>query len=250
MNKLFPLAALLLAVVAGACNTGGIRRNPGRIYAPDMTYSRAYDYYNPNPNFEDGYTARLPVMGTVARAKALPDHLVEGDTNAYKTFTTSDRFNAAELAEGKRLFLIHCAICHGPNMDGQGPIYANGKFAALPAPLKDAKYHTMPVGQMYAAIKYGKNAMGSYASQLDTRQRWQVIAYIKKFQSENGGLAFTMGSDVPTGEMNNMRTGGPTGGGNPDSAATGTAPATDPTQTDGSQPASGQPQGAGQRTRQ
>jgi hypothetical protein len=34
--------------------------------------------------------------------------------------------------------------------------------------------------------------MGSYASQLDTKQRWKVVAYIKKVQSENGGEAFTM----------------------------------------------------------
>jgi hypothetical protein len=47
---------------------------------------------------------------------------------------------------------------------------------------------------MYATIKYGKNAMGSYASQLDIKQRWMIIAYIKKVQSENGGDPFTMGT--------------------------------------------------------
>ena len=41
-------------------------------------------------------------------------------------------------------------------------------------------------------IVYGKNSMGSYASQLDTKQRWKVVAYIKKVQSENGGEAFNM----------------------------------------------------------
>jgi hypothetical protein len=63
----------------------------------------------------------------------------------------------------------------------------------MPANFKDAKYLHMPVGQMYAGIKYGKNMMGSYASQLDTKQRWMVIAYIKKMQAENGGDAFVFG---------------------------------------------------------
>ena len=36
--------------------------------------------------------------------------------------------------------------------------------------------------------------MGSYASQLSVRQRWMVIAYIKKIQSENGGEPFTLGA--------------------------------------------------------
>jgi ABC-type Fe3+/spermidine/putrescine transport system ATPase subunit len=50
----------------------------------------------------------------------------------------------------------------------------------------------MSQGQIYHAIVYGKNAMGSYASQLDTKQRWQIVSYVKKIQSENGGEAFTM----------------------------------------------------------
>lgn len=196
MNKTKSIvaASLMLGLGLAACNSGGIRRNPGKIYAPDMTYSRAYDAYTSNPNFADSQTSRPPVPGTVARGHQLPDHLVEGDTMAYKTFTTSMRFNEDELKEGNRLFNIYCAICHGPNLDGQGPLYTSGKFAAMPANFKDGKYLHMPVGQMYAAVKYGKNMMGSYASQIDIRQRWMIIAYIKKVQSENGGDAFAFGT--------------------------------------------------------
>jgi len=64
---------------------------------------------------------------------------------------------------------------------------------------------------MYYTIMYGKNAMGSYASQLDVHQRWLVIAYIKKFQSENGGAPFTMGvggSDTAKAVAVNMVAGG------------------------------------------
>jgi hypothetical protein len=158
-----------------------------------MYYSRAYDAYTSNPNFADSQTSRPPVPGTIARGHQLPDHLKEGDTLAYKSFTTDLRFSEDEVKEGGRLFAIYCGICHGTNLDGQGPLYASGKFAAMPANFKDAKYLHMPVGQMYAAVKYGKNAMGSYASQLDIKQRWMIISYIKKVQSENGGDAFAFG---------------------------------------------------------
>jgi hypothetical protein len=40
--------------------------------------------------------------------------------------------------------------------------------------------------------------MGSYSSQLNEKQRWQVIAYIKQMQSQNGGDAFTMGQTDST----------------------------------------------------
>lgn len=179
-----------------ACDSGNdMRRNPGKMYAPDMVHSRAYDAYTGgNPNFSDSMTSRLPVNGTIARGHSLPDHLIEGDSNAYKAFTTSVKFTDNEIREGGRLYNIYCGICHGSNLDGQGPLYTSGKFAAMPANFNDpAKVH-MPVGQMYAAIKFGKGQMGSYASQLDIKQRWQVIAYIKQAQSKlDGGEAFTMG---------------------------------------------------------
>lgn len=199
-TKSIVVAALIVGLGITACNSGGKRRNPGKTYVPDMTYSRAYDPYTSNPNFADGQTSRLPVPGTVAQGHELPDHLAEGDTNAYKTFTTSMRFDEAQLKEGKRLYDIYCGICHGQALDGNGPLYdgGNGKFAAAPANFKDGKYLHMPVGQIYAAIKYGKNMMGSYASQLEVEQRWKVIAYIKKVQSENGGAAFTLGTGAVT----------------------------------------------------
>lgn len=196
MNKTKGIVIAILAMGLGltACNPDGIRRNPGKTYAPDMTYSQAYDAYTHNPNFADGETSRLPVPGTVAQGHELPDHLVEGDTNAYKAFTTNLRFTEAQVAEGGRLFNIYCGICHGNAMDGQGPLYTSGKFVAMPANLKDGKYMAMPMGTMYAAIKFGKGMMGSYASQLDIKQRWMVIAYIKKMQAENGGSPFTLGA--------------------------------------------------------
>jgi len=200
MNKTKSILVASLIVILGlaSCNTGNMRRDPGRVYAPDMYYSRAYDAYTSNPNFADSQTSRLPVNGTIAIGHMLPDHLTEGDTTAYKTYTTTLRFNEEELAEGKRLFMIYCAICHGPELDGNGPLYKSGKFAAMPANFKDGKYLHMPVGQMYAAVKYGKNMMGSYASQIDIKQRWMILAFIKKTQSENGGDAFAFGSAATT----------------------------------------------------
>ena len=95
--------------------------------------------------------------------------------------------------------ILKCAITGRlVTSDTKTKKYTNGKFAAMPANLKDAKYLHKTIGQMYAAIKYGKNAMGSYASQLDIKQRWMIIAYIKKVQAENGGDPFTMGAVAET----------------------------------------------------
>lgn len=187
---------LVTLVIAGAtflaaCNSGGIRRNPGRIYAPDMQYSRAYDAYTKNPVTPNGLTSQLPVPGTIARSQALPKHLSESDTTGYDALTFPKKYSAAELDEGKRLFDIYCAICHGEALDGQGPLFKSGKFASMPANLVSGDYYlNLPPGMIYHTIQYGKNMMGSYYSQLDEQQRWEVIAYIKKTQDDKKGVAF------------------------------------------------------------
>lgn len=189
--------ALFSFIIAGsaliaACNSGDIRRNPGKTYAPDMIYSQAYDAYTTNPVTANGLTSQLPVPGTVARNQALPTHLTEADSLSYYALQSPYKFSVEELEEGKRLFDIYCGICHGTAMDGNGPLYSSGKFAAMPANLHGEAYLNMSVGKIYYAIMYGKNMMGAYSSQLNEHQRWAVIAYIKQVQSENGGAPFTL----------------------------------------------------------
>lgn len=183
---------LLMATTAISCNE--YSRKPGKAYAPDMVYSVAVDYYNSTDKIEaeKGNYNKMPAPGTIAREQALPDHIGEWDTTAAKAQVCNIKLNEKDVEEGNRLYLIYCGICHGEKLDGNGPLYTSGKFAAMPANLLGEKYLAMTQGTMMHAIKYGKNAMGSYASQLDTKQRWQVIAYIKKVQSENGGEAFNM----------------------------------------------------------
>jgi mono/diheme cytochrome c family protein len=84
------------------------------------------------------------------------------------------------------LFDINCAICHGPKLDGNGPLYkdGNGPFAGKPAQLVGGpQYMVMPEGKMFFSVTYGKNMMGSYASQLNRHQRWMVVQYIKAQQA-------------------------------------------------------------------
>lgn len=187
---------LFLGVSATLASCGSeFHRNTGRTYAPDMTYSRAVDYYHSNEKIvaENGRYTKMPVPGTVAREQALPDHIGENDTLLANANTCKFDLTEKDVEEGQRLYMIHCGICHGTALDGNGPLYSSGKFAAMPANLKSGeKYLKMSQGRIYHAIVYGKNTMGSYASQLDTRQRWQVVAYVKKVQSENGGEAFSM----------------------------------------------------------
>lgn len=194
MNKLTIIAILSTAAVIISCND--VKRKPGSIYVPDMAYSRAYETYADHSNLtEQGINFNSkPVVGTVARGEEMPFHLAQdapGDTTNYTASklvkNPIETLNEKEYKEAERLYLINCGICHGAKLNGNGPLYkdGNGPYAAKPATLVgDAKYENMPDGQMFYSVAYGKNLMGSYASQLSRKQRWEVIKYIKMNQAK------------------------------------------------------------------
>lgn len=192
MKKFTSIALTLSLILALAISCNDIKRKPGKVYMPDMAYSRAYETYSSNPVFGDGQTNRRPVAGTVKRGETLPFHIAMdavGDTTNYVASKAVQNplpaLAEGDLKEAERLYLINCGICHGPKLDGNGPLYkgGDGPYPAKPAALVgDAKYENMPEGQMFYSVTYGKNLMGGYASQLETKQRWMVIAYIKSKQ--------------------------------------------------------------------
>lgn len=186
---------LVGTLAAGLFSCGGPQRNPGRIYMPDMTYSRAYETYASTEDLqqEQVHYDHQPVPGTIARGEELPFPYAKdamGDsTNYVASKGVKDPIGAldsAQMTEARRLFNVDCAVCHGAKLDGNGPLYkdGNGPFAAKPAALINGpQYVIMPEGQMFYSITYGKNMMGSYASQLNRHQRWMVIQYIKSQQA-------------------------------------------------------------------
>ncbi|MFM8586952.1 MAG: c-type cytochrome [Bacteroidota bacterium] len=184
----------MTALVMMAVSCSDVKRTPGKVYMPDMAYSRAYETYSTNPVFADGRTSQGPVAGTVKRGDDFPVHIQQdatGDTaNYYASRQLSNPVTSltdAQMKETERLYLINCGICHGAKLDGNGPLWkdGDGPYPSKPATLVgDAKYESMPEGQMFYSLTFGKNLMGSYASQLTAKQRWEVIHYIKVKQGK------------------------------------------------------------------
>src|SRR5690606_15034553 len=187
----------LSVVVAGmvGCSSGP-QRDPGKIYMPDMAYSRALETYSSTEALQEqgiNYT-RKPVAGTIKRGEAYPFPYAQdtpGEETNYKASMSVPNplppLTNDQRVEAERLYLIHCGICHGSNLDGNGPLYkgANGPYAAAPRNLlADEIVVNMPAGQMFYSITYGKGMMGPYGPQLTTTQRWMLVHYIKDKQAE------------------------------------------------------------------
>jgi mono/diheme cytochrome c family protein len=226
MKKTLIVIAGVAALGFGIAGCGGARgSDPGEAYMPDMYYSRAYEAYGYNTS--DRYYTNLakrgirytglPVEGTMARGD-VPTYPLPGNDSGYALSVNYRNPNAtaaltpAYRAEAERLYLINCAICHGTNLDGNGPLWKNGDgpYPAAPRNLKDDYSKKLADGQMYHVIMYGKGQMGSYASQLKPEERWWVIQYIREKQGP--GTAGTDSTAAATAAANTAG-GTATGGG-------------------------------------
>jgi mono/diheme cytochrome c family protein len=186
------LSFVFMIAIVTLINSCGSKRDPGRVYMPDMYYSRAYEAYAPtNLAKENINYVPYPVEGTIRRGDLFP-YPFANDSNGYKmSAQVKDPLpplDSNDMKEAGRLFNINCAICHGPEMNAQGPLATGGKVPAV-ANLTLAQYVKMPVGTMFHSVTYGKGNMGSYASQLTRKQRWMVIQYVKKHQLAGAGGA-------------------------------------------------------------
>jgi len=209
MKNFFAIALVFCAgLTITSCSD--VRRSPGTVYMPDMGYSVAVETYAKldSTKFTDKptelgegkiyYTAD-PVAGTIARGDELPFPYAmdkPGDSANYvaskQVQSPISSLTPVEMKETERLYLVNCAICHGSKLDGNGPLYKDGAgpFASAPRNLAaDPLTINMPEGQMFYSVTYGKNMMGSYASQITTKQRWMIIHYIKAQQAAKAATA-------------------------------------------------------------
>ena len=188
---------LTLVLVFASC--GRSPQDPGKIYMPDMTYSQAYETYSVHPEMgKDSVSARVPVKGTIP-VGVLPEDSLDKDMASHASYMYRTYYpesdtgsyaragrelknplanNAETLELGKKVFNINCTPCHGETGAGDGSIVASGAYPPVPA--YKTRLPTITEGNMFHSITYGKNLMGSYASQVTPKERWAVILYIQK----------------------------------------------------------------------
>lgn len=206
ITKIVTLGLMTVWIAAASCNNG-VRRDTGRIYMPDMAYSRAVETYADHSNLAEAgiYYDATPVPGTVKRGGVAYFPLAmdkAGDTTNYvasKQITNPlPALETKDIIEASRLYKVNCGICHGEKLDGNGPLYKGGAGPYPVAPknlVADPVVSVMPAGQMMYSVTYGKNLMGSYAAQLSTKQRWMIIHYIKSVQPAGNKPALTTAAD-------------------------------------------------------
>lgn len=84
----------------------------------------------------------------------------------------------ASIARGRELFSIHCAMCHGPQADGIGPVapFLANKPANLASPVVQSKSD----GSMFLTITNGvEGKMPALNENLTVPERWDVVNFLR-----------------------------------------------------------------------
>jgi mono/diheme cytochrome c family protein len=181
--KLVACGAFAAVLVAGFTSCGKKEVNsPGFEYMPDMYRSPSIEVYG--THVIDGDTinnAMLPVKGTISRGYipyAYPN-TVDGYEQAGLNLKNPLVYSEAIEKEGEVLYGKFCVHCHGATGAGDGKV---GLKLPGPPPAYNAALKDLPAGKIFHTMTYGKNSMGSHASQLTQEERWKLVYFVQKLQ--------------------------------------------------------------------
>ena len=109
----------------------------------------------------------------------------------------ADPRNAAKVSMGSKVYVQHCAACHGAKLEGQPDWTKRLPNGRLPAPPHDDTGHTWhhPDYILYSAVRDGlvppyapkgyESDMPTFASKLSEDQIWAVLAFIKSHWTQH-----------------------------------------------------------------
>jgi mono/diheme cytochrome c family protein len=201
MKRITFLTAIVFATIIVTVVSCDSKRQPGKVYMPDMAYSRAYETYavHDSAKFTTDmadaghkiYYNSKPVSGTIKRGE-LFSYTVPNDSNGLLNLSSLVKnplppLSKADSAEAGRLFNINCGVCHGLKGEANGPVAA--KIGGVKSIIAASPGYSD--GRIFHVMQYGQGNMGSYASQLDRKQRWMIVQYIRTLEPKKEAAAAT-----------------------------------------------------------
>lgn len=146
-----------------------------------------------NAFFADGQSMRGHPEGTVARSRLQESNeLYRGvvrDSTWVEDFPLE--VTAELMQRGQERFDIYCAPCHGASGNGQGMVHVRATALAEgtwtpPTDLASQTVVERPVGHLYHTITHGIRTMPAYGPQIEPKDRWAIVAYVRALQLSRG----------------------------------------------------------------
>ena len=178
MNRIFSFVIVILLLISlqSCFNTS----KPNYQYFPNMYEPVGYETYADSDAFANGIEAQLPVEGSINRGWIPYDYpdSNEGYEAAKAELKSPIEVDADHIKQGKELYGIYCAVCHGSKGDGQGILMTREKYLGVPS----YAHRDITPGSIYHVLMYGKNAMGSHSGQVNEIERWQIAQHVMELR--------------------------------------------------------------------
>jgi len=128
-----------------------------------------FDTYQEGPRLSPPQGA-IPIQGEA----------VLGDEFPINPITSDD----TSLQRGQILYDVHCALCHGLQGLGNGPLAEH--FQRIPVDLAGSAAVNEFDGSVYLVILQGFGQMPSLSENLTIRERWDVVNYVRTLTEPTG----------------------------------------------------------------
>ncbi len=177
-----------IAIIASATLVSCFNeKKPNYQYFPNMYAPVGYETYGEYGIFPDNQEAMHPPQNTVPRGYSTYEYedSTEGLELAKTSLQNPHPISEENLAVGAQLYTVYCAVCHGDKGDGKGILATREKFLGIPS-YADAGRNIVP-GGIYHVQTYGLNAMGSYAGQVNEKERWQIAMHVMQLKASLNG---------------------------------------------------------------
>ena len=183
-NTIYIAVVIFVSVIMVSCNSND---TPNYQYMPNMYEPVDYETYGAYEIFPGEQSAMLAVDGTIPRGWEPYgyENSFEGLNQARAKLSMPLNVTEENLTNGKELYTIYCAICHGDKGDGQGILVQREKFLGVPSYADPGRNITE--GSIYHVMMYGINAMGSHASQTNEKERWQIAMHVLNLKASLKG---------------------------------------------------------------
>jgi mono/diheme cytochrome c family protein len=181
----------ILAASQGCFVRGCTSRQPPIHVNPNMDDQPRYEAQAESTFFADGRTMRTPVEGTIARGSlaARRDAAFLTGKGPGDAFLAAGPVTVDEtvLARGEERYGIYCAPCHHRQGDGKGVLFTRANIPTTSLHLD--RVRTAPDGHIFDVITNGLGLMPGYRWPLSPEDRWAIVAYVRKLQSEHAAEA-------------------------------------------------------------
>jgi predicted component of type VI protein secretion system len=200
LSKTALLASVcLLGLFLVGCGTRYSTKPPVEFWS-DMARQPKVKAQKPNDFFANNIGSRRPVPGTIAVGYLKDDDsFFTGQRDGYY-INNPLPLNKDLLIRGQERYDIYCAPCHDRTGSGRGivSIRSQGWIANS---LLDERIQEYPDGHLFHVISNGVRSMPGYRWQIEEKDRWAIVAYMRVLQRASIGTI----EDVPADLRSDLR---------------------------------------------